>query len=187
MLVRFGKRESRHHVTDCKTLDGHSEDKGRKAKQMDEQKRNFWEPCWACRVIAGESPGCIVTEARGVAVLINPFPLSVGHALVVPRQHIKNLYELPEDLAGPILSMAAQVARAAKREFHADGITLRQNNDAASDQHLFHFHLHVIPRFNGDLDRFNAVPHPLSDSEQEAIGLQLRCAIVSADGETTKT
>ena len=106
---------------------------------------------------------------------------------MVPRQHIKNLYELPEDLAGPILSMAAQVARAAKREFHADGITLRQNNDAASDQHLFHFHLHVIPRFNGDLDRFNAVPHPLSDSEQEAIGLQLRCAIVSADGETTKT
>ena len=77
-------------------------------------------------------------------------------------------YELSDDeIAGAILSIAARIARAAKRAFSADGITLRQNNDAASDQHLFHFHLHVIPRFEGDADRFNSTPDISSREEQE--------------------
>lgn len=134
---------------------------------------NFWEPCWACRVIDGEASGCVVTETQEVAVLINPFPLTAGHALVVPKRHIMNLYELPDELAGPILMMASRVARAAKRAFNADGITLRQNNEAASDQHLFHFHLHVIPRFAGDAERFNALPTLISLAEQERMAARL--------------
>jgi len=146
-------------------------------KKMDGDKTNFWEPCWACRVIAGEAVGCIVNEAEQVLVLINPFSLRAGHALVVPRQHIENLYELPDELAAPILSTAARVARAAKRAFDADGVTLRQNNGAASDQHLFHFHLHVIPRFDGDLERFNAPPQLASAAEQAAAATSLRLAM----------
>jgi len=145
---------------------------------MDDDKTSFWEPCWACRVLAGEAVGCVVAETERVAVLINPFSLSPGHALVVPRRHIENLYELPDEFAGPILSTAARVARAAKRAFEADGVTLRQNNEAASDQHLFHFHLHVIPRFTGDLERFNAPPPQLaSPAEQEASASRLRLAM----------
>ena len=96
---------------------------------------------------------------------------------MVPRRHVENLYELPDELAGPILSMAARVARAAKRAFAADGVTLRQNNEAASDQHLFHFHLHVISRFAGDGERFSSRP-PLADiAEQRATGSRLRAAV----------
>ena len=146
---------------------------------MDGDKTNFWEPCWACRVIAGEAVGYIVIETGHVMVLINPFPLTAGHALVVPRRHIENLYDLPEELAAPILSTAARVARAAKRAFMADGVTLRQNNEAASDQHLFHFHLHVIPRFIGDSERFNATPQLAAPAEQEAARTRLRLAIES--------
>lgn len=144
---------------------------------MDVDKTTFWEPCWACRVMAGEAVGCVVAETERVSVLINPFSLSPGHALIVPRRHIENLYELPDEFAGPILSTAAEVARAAKRAFEADGVTLRQNNEAASDQHLFHFHLHVIPRFAGDLERFNASPQLSSPAEQEAAASRLRLAI----------
>jgi histidine triad (HIT) family protein len=144
---------------------------------MGDDKTNFWEPCWACRVIAGEAVGSVVIEAEGVLVLINPFAISPGHALVVPRRHVKNLYELSDDLAAPILSTAAVVARAMKRAFAAEGVTLRQNNEAASDQHLFHFHLHVIPRFNGDLERFNAAPQLAGRAEQEAWASRLRLAI----------
>lgn len=126
--------------------------------------------------------GAVVTETSNVVVLINPLPLSPGHALIVPRRHLRNLYEIPDELAGPILSMAARVARAAKREFEADGITLRQNNDAASDQHLFHFHLHVIPRCLGDLERFSAPPSLVSYAEQEAMASRLRTALVAEDG-----
>lgn len=135
--------------------------------------KSFWEPCWACAVLGGRADGCIVTETPDVAVLINPFPLTAGHALVVPRQHVRNLYELPDELAGPILMTAARLARAAKRAFNADGITLRQNNEAASDQHLFHFHLHVIPRFAGDSERFNSSPELTSLAEQEAMAARL--------------
>jgi histidine triad (HIT) family protein len=131
---------------------------------------NFWgghEFCWACRVLDGVTPGCIVTQDQTVAVVVNPFPSNRGHVLVIPRRHVENIYELPDEIAGPILSTAARVARAAKRAFAADGVTLRQNNDAASDQHLFHFHLHVIPRFVGDAERFNAQPTQIGVEEQE--------------------
>ena len=144
---------------------------------MAEQAENFWgghEFCWACRVLDGVSPGFVVTQDEVVAVLINPFPLSPGHSLIVPRRHIENIYALPEVVAGPILSTAARVARAAKRAFAADGVTLRQNNDAASDQHLFHFHLHVVPRFTGDGDRFNAQPRQISIGEQQFSADRLR-------------
>ena len=134
---------------------------------------DFWRPCWACAVLAGERPGWIAFENNDVAVLLNPFPLTDGHALVVPRQHIRNLYELPDHLAGPILSTAARVARAAKEAFSADGITLRQNNDPASDQHLFHFHLHVIPRFEGDQARFDASPSQVEHRELQSIAARL--------------
>jgi histidine triad (HIT) family protein len=123
---------------------------------------SYWEPCWACRLVAGEPCGHIVYESAEVLVALNPFAINAGHSLVMPRRHIPNIYELPDALAGPILATAAHVARAAKQAFGADGITLRQNNDPASDQHLFHFHLHVIPRRTGDAERFSA-PAPLSD------------------------
>jgi histidine triad (HIT) family protein len=117
---------------------------------------NYWEPCWACRLVAAERCGHIVHETADVIVALNPFAIHPGHALVMPRRHVPNIYELPDDLAGPILTTAAEIARVVKTAFRADGITLRQNNDPASDQHLFHFHLHVIPRYAGDTERFLA-------------------------------
>jgi len=132
-------------------------------------------------VIGRKSPGCVVTETPELVVVMNPFPLNSGHALIMPRRHIENLYDLPDGLAGPILSTSGRVARAAKRAFAADGITLRQNNEAASDQHLFHFHLHVIPRFTGDGSRFSAPPPLVSLADQEAAGAQLRAAFAAGD------
>lgn len=88
----------------------------------------------------------------------------------------------PDDLAAPVLTITARVARAAKQAFVADGITLRQNNEAASDQHLFHFHLHVIPRFDGDAARFAATPALASHADQENAAARLRAALATAPG-----
>lgn len=144
---------------------------------MKDNETNFWEPCWACRVISGEYPGCVVAENQDVTVVINPFSLSPGHSLVMPREHITNIYELPDELAGAILSTGARISRAAKNAFSADGITLRQNNDAASEQHLFHFHLHIIPRFDGDIQSFNQTPEISTQIEQELAAAKLRAAL----------
>ena len=149
---------------------------------MNDRGKSFWEPCWACRVMAGETLGCVVDESPDVLVLLNPFPLNPGHALVVPRRHVRDLYELPDGLAGPILSAAARVARAARLAFGADGVTLRQNNGAASDQHLFHCHLHVIPRFVGDSERFEAAPRAGGRTEQEEAAARLRASLADEGG-----
>lgn len=138
---------------------------------------SFWEPCWACRAMRGEIAAGVVTETPDVVVVINPFPLTDGHALVLPRKHVANVYEMPDDLAGPVLAMASRIARGAKLAFAAEGITLRQNNDAASDQHLFHFHLHVVPRFEGDSASFNRVPEWITESEQRAMAGKLSRAL----------
>ncbi len=122
----------------------------------------------------GEFSENIVYENADVIAAINPFSLAVGHTLVMPRRHIQNIYELPDAAAGPILSAAAIVARAAKQILTADGVTLRQNNEAASDQHLFHFHLHVIPRFAGDSERFNSEAQLFSTGEQKVAAAIMR-------------
>ena len=134
-------------------------------------------PCWVCAVVDGTTKAFVVSETSDVLVLVSPLPLNPGHTLVVPRRHVRDLYQLPEALAGPILATAARVARAAKRAFSADGITLRQNNDPAGGQEVFHFHLHVTPRFAGDTDRFNAPPKLIGWPEQEAVAERLRAVL----------
>ena len=131
-------------------------------------------PCWLCAVVDGTVEAFVVSETANVLVLVAPLALNPGHALVVPRRHIRDVYTLPEELAGPVLATAARVARAAKQAFGADGVTLRQHNDAAGGQEVFHFHLHVIPRFAGDAGRFDAPPRLTSRAEQERIGSRLR-------------
>ena len=75
---------------------------------MSSHKDAFWRannPCWICRVSAGTARASIVAQSEQVIVLISPMPLTLGHTLVVPRRHIRDLYELPDELAGPILSI----------------------------------------------------------------------------------
>jgi histidine triad (HIT) family protein len=122
---------------------------------------------------------CVVFETPEVIALASPIPLNPGHALVVPRRHVRDLYTPPEELAGPVLSTASRLATAGERAFSAAGVTLRQHNDAARGQDVFHFHLHVIPRFAGDADRFNAPPRLIPLHEQEAVAERLRKALLA--------
>jgi histidine triad (HIT) family protein len=136
-------------------------------------------PCWVCAVVNLEAKASSVLETSEVLVLVSPLSLNPGHTLVVPRQHVRDLYTLPEELAGAVLSAASRVARAAKQAFADDGITLRQHNDVAGGQEVFHFHLHVVPRFVGDAERFNAPPKLVRFEEQQAIAERLRATLAS--------
>lgn len=134
-------------------------------------------PCWVCAVVDGGAEAYRAAETPDVLVLASPVALNPGHALIVPRRHVRDLYTLPEALAGPVLAMASRVARVAKRAFAADGITLRQHNDVAGGQEVFHFHLHVVPRFTGDAERFAAPPRLISVEEQQHVAERLRSAL----------
>jgi len=134
-------------------------------------------PCWVCAVVDGTTKAFVVFETPSVLVLVSPLSLNPGHTLVVTRRHIRDLYTLPEELAGSILTAASRVARAAKQALSADGTTLRQHNDKAGGQEVFHFHLHVVPRFTGDAERFDVPPRLISPHEQEDIAGRLRVAL----------
>lgn len=73
-----------------------------------------------------------------------------GHVLVIPKQHIQNIYELPSEIDAPLMSALRLTAIAAKEAFAADGVHIRQNNESASGQDVFHLHFHIIPRYHED-------------------------------------
>lgn len=87
-----------------------------------------------------------------VSAFINSFWIGMneGHVIVVPNQHFENIYDLPNEIGGRIFNIAQKIALALKQAYSCDGVTLRQNNEPASEQHAFHYHLHVIPRYMGD-------------------------------------
>ena len=78
------------------------------------------------------------------------WPANPGHVLVVPTQHIENLYELPAELGGPLMRAVRKVAIAMKTAYACDGVSTRQHNETAGDQDVWHFHQHVFPRWDGD-------------------------------------
>ena len=139
--------------------------------------------CIFCRIALGHLPDPIVFRTDQLLVFCPHAPIQLGHCLIVPQHHIPNLYELPDDLAGPILQLAARVARAIKQEFAADGISLRQHNDPAGGQEVFHFHLHVIPRYTGDAERINTRLPVLEHTEQVEIAARLRAALLAPPPE----
>ena len=137
------------------------------------------DDCVFCRIAMGRLSDPIVFRTDQLLVFCPHAPIQRGHSLIVPQRHIPNLYELPDELAGPILQMAACVARALKQAFAADGISLRQHNDPAGGQEVFHFHLHVIPRYMGDAERMNTRLPALEHTEQVEIASRLRAALLA--------
>lgn len=97
-------------------------------------------------------PELLVYEDEHVLVVpsLRQKPGNRGHCLVAPREHVRNVYDLPVALAGPLLLAVSAAARAARHAFSADGVSVRQNNESAGGQDVFHLHVHVIPRYVKD-------------------------------------
>ncbi len=134
------------------------------------------DDCVFCKIIAGQLPAAVVYRDETVIAFMSLQQLTEGHMLVVPIQHVKDIYELPAELAGPLLNGAARIARALKREFKPDGVWVSQFNEPAAGQSVFHYHIHVIPRYVNDGVRMGfRLPDP-----SDAATLQARAARVQA-------
>jgi diadenosine tetraphosphate (Ap4A) HIT family hydrolase len=122
--------------------------------------------CPFCAYVLGKVPKeLIVYEDEDVLVIPckGQKRSNRGHCLVVTRKHISNIYELSHELSTPILAAVSAAARATKKAFSAEGISLRQNNEAASGQDVFHLHFHIVPRFSGD--EFDAARYEQVDEQ----------------------
>ncbi len=99
----------------------------------------------------------IVYQDDKVTVFINSFFINgnEGHLIVVPNKHFENLYELDDVYGQAIMETSQRMAIALKKAYECDGVTVRQNNEPASGQHAFHYHMHLFPRYDGDQFEIN--------------------------------
>lgn len=106
-----------------------------------------------------------------VSVFINSFwiPTCEGHVIIVPNDHYENIYELPENVGHRILEMVKMMSLAMKKAYVCDGITTRQNNEPAGNQHAFHYHHHVFPRYDGDEFNINLTKKSIASKPSERI------------------
>ena len=130
--------------------------------------------CIFCKIVAGELPAQIVDEGELTVAFMDISPATRGHLLVVPRQHSRDLLEIgQEDLAATLTAAQRMAARIVER-LDADGVNLINGCRRAAWQTVFHFHVHVIPRYDGDPLRPLWIPAPGDPDEIEATAQALR-------------
>ena len=130
--------------------------------------------CIFCKIIAGEIPGQVVQEDERTVAFMDISPATRGHALVVPRRHAADLLEIePEDLEATILA-AQRLARRVEDRLGADGVNLLNSCGRAAWQTVFHFHIHVIPRYEGDPLRLPWTPEEGDPDEIAAAAEAIR-------------
>jgi histidine triad (HIT) family protein len=108
------------------------------------------ENCPFCRMGRHELDHVAVLEDKDILVVMDLYPATPGHVLVLPKQHIETLYEMPADIGAHIMTTAIQVAKALREKLSFDGLNLIQSNEVAAGQTVPHFHLHIVPRYKGD-------------------------------------
>jgi histidine triad (HIT) family protein len=130
--------------------------------------------CLFCKIVAGDIPSTRVDEDERTVAFMDINPATRGHALVIPREHYRDLHEMPPDDLAATFSAAQRLAARAVDRLGADGINLLNSCGSAAWQTVFHFHVHVIPRYEGDPLRLPWVPGPGDEDEIAASGAELR-------------
>jgi histidine triad (HIT) family protein len=111
--------------------------------------------CIFCKIINGSIPSAKIYEDEHVYAFMDIMPLTKGHALVIPKNHKENVYDLSEEEASNLFKVVPKIASALKEAYGPVGMNLLNNNGAAAGQSVFHFHLHFIPRYD-QTDGFRA-------------------------------
>ncbi len=106
--------------------------------------------CIFCEIAAQRAPAAIVYEDSVTLAFMDLYPLSPGHSLVIPRAHYIELFDLSREAGAAVMQTAQKVARALKTEFQPDGMNILHGSGRAAGQTVFHFHLHLVPRREGD-------------------------------------
>jgi len=106
--------------------------------------------CIFCKIVNGEIPSRQVYEDELFRVIMDVSPATKGHVLILTKKHYRNIFDLADLEASRLLVLAKRIAVAMKEGLACDGINIIQNNEAVAGQSVFHFHLHIIPRYEND-------------------------------------
>jgi histidine triad (HIT) family protein len=132
------------------------------------------DDCIFCAIAAGDGPAEVVQEDEYTVAIMDINPWTRGHALVIPRRHSRNLYEIREDDLSATASASARLARRMRDTLECDGINLINSCEPAAWQTVFHFHMHVIPRYDDDPLQLPTRPREADKGELAELGKLLR-------------
>ena len=130
--------------------------------------------CIFCKIAHGERPSATLYEVDAFRVILDVGPASRGHALILPKEHAKDLYSLSEETASKVLVLAKKMASKMSEALGCDGLNLVQNNGEIAGQTVFHFHMHLIPRYKGDDVKIGWRPGRLSEKDKNELLSLLR-------------
>lgn len=146
----------------------------KKVKKGEQKMRD--KTCIFCRIISGEIPAKTIYEDEDFKVILDANPASKGHALILPKNHCANIYEIDEDILAKASKLAKKLAVHMSEVLGCDGFNLLQNNGEVAGQTVFHFHMHLIPRYkhmkNDDL--LHWTHEEFTDEEMEEICQMLK-------------
>jgi histidine triad (HIT) family protein len=125
--------------------------------------------CIFCKIAAGEIPSATLYEDDDFRVILDIEPASKGHALILPKEHYANLYELDDEVAAKALVLAKKMITKLTDIVGCDGYNVLQNNGTAAGQTVFHFHMHLIPRYKNDDVKVGWKPGKLTDEVKQEI------------------
>lgn len=132
--------------------------------------------CIFCAIVDGSAPSETVYRDENAVAFMDINPAGDGHTLVVPRAHVKDLWEISESDASNVMAAAVRVAAAIRRALTPDGVNIMHATGVAAFQSVFHFHLHLVPRWLGDPIRLPFVPRPGDRSAIAAVAEKIRAA-----------
>lgn len=127
------------------------------------------ENCIFCKIANGEIPATTLYEDEKFRVILDLGPAAKGHALILPKEHYPNLYEMPDELAKDAIVLAKRMITRMTGALGCDGYNVVQNNGEAAGQTVFHFHIHLIPRYQGDNAEFGWKVGELTEADKEDI------------------
>ena len=127
------------------------------------------DDCIFCKIAAGEIPSRKIYEDKDLIAIMDLSPTSKGHSLIIPKEHYTNIYDIDEEIAGKVMKTAKKLATKMTVALNCDGFNLLQNNGETAGQTMFHFHMHLIPRYEGDNVGITWKPGNLTDEEREEI------------------
>lgn len=117
------------------------------------------DDCIFCKILKGDIPSFCVYEDEAFKVILDRFPAAKGHVLILPKAHYADLFELPDEISAKIYPLARKIGTAIKAAVGAEGMNIIQNNGEAAGQSVFHFHMHLVPRYKEDGIVLNKTSH----------------------------
>ena len=133
--------------------------------------------CIFCKIVKGEIPSSVIYEDDNVKVILDIAPSAKGHAILLVKQHVANIFELEAEMAGKIFAVVPKVATAIKEELGCDGMNILQNNGTEAGQTVFHLHIHFVPRWKNDTIQIKWTQGSYADGEAVALAKAIRARL----------